>query len=372
MDALDITWRSTVMLIAITPMLTSAVMLWFWDVEQAACRYLAVFLLLFCVNLTPQIIGFSGFYQAFPWLTFAPFNFELAFGPLLLLHIKSLTKEPINLQQWLWLLPAVIFFFYYMIIFLTFPDYRDKWAFNDAFHQPYINPIGTILAIAINISCVWMSWIKVNGYRLLLLNSQSDLDGFDPIWLRQFIFAIVIVLTLWVGFEIYHIVISEITYPTQLPFHLAFSLILSWLGLKAITSIRMVYPTITSVDEGLRYEQDQSTLEELFMKIEMGNQEQEWFKQQRITISDIARKLHTNESYVSRSINVFAKQNFNQYINNARVQYAIKKIKEGSVRNLLDLAMESGFSSKASFNRCFKTITNKTPSTYSKYRSIDV
>ncbi|WP_346992928.1 hypothetical protein [Alteromonas gracilis] len=81
MEFLDTSWRTALMLAMVLPMWVIALALAIRDIETIAHRFLAAFLFLFGLNLVPQVIGFSGFYQAFPWLTFAPFNNELWLGP---------------------------------------------------------------------------------------------------------------------------------------------------------------------------------------------------------------------------------------------------------------------------------------------------
>ena len=44
--------------------------------------------------ITPYIIGFAGFYDRWPWLSFTPLSYTLAFGPLLWLYAATLCGRP--------------------------------------------------------------------------------------------------------------------------------------------------------------------------------------------------------------------------------------------------------------------------------------
>ena len=71
---------------------------------------------------------------------------------------------------------------------------------------------------------------------------------------------------------------------------------------------------------------------------------------------------------ISKALNTIQKQNFFEFINTYRVEHVKKMLLEGQANkmNLLGIAMDSGFNSKASFNRIFKKIAGMTPSAWMK------
>ena len=71
---------------------------------------------------------------------------------------------------------------------------------------------------------------------------------------------------------------------------------------------------------------------------------------------------------ISQAINKGFEMNFNDYINNHRVDEVIKELKSGThhSQTLLSIALESGFNSKSTFNRAFKKHTQLTPIAYIK------
>ena len=58
--------------------------------------------------------------------------------------------------------------------------------------------------------------------------------------------------------------------------------------------------------------------------------------------------------------------NFNDFINHYRIEDVKNKLKNGDHQHttLLGIALESGFNSKATFNRAFKKSTDMTPKDY--------
>ena len=83
-----------------------------------------------------------------------------------------------------------------------------------------------------------------------------------------------------------------------------------------------------------------------------------------LTLPELAARLGTNTSVLSRVINTGFKQNFNDYVNEYRVQEAECRLRDPQFRHytLLAVALESGFNSKSTFNRVFKKLRGATPS----------
>ena len=90
--------------------------------------------------------------------------------------------------------------------------------------------------------------------------------------------------------------------------------------------------------------------------------------QQKLSLKDLARYMALPERYVSGLINLYHGTNFSSYINEHRVKEAIQRIQDPTQKhkNLLGIALESGFSSKSSFNQIFKDTTGKNPSDFLK------
>lgn len=92
-----------------------------------------------------------------------------------------------------------------------------------------------------------------------------------------------------------------------------------------------------------------------------------FFTQKDISISLVAIKLNTNIRYLSYVINANRGKSFNNYINELRIRYIIKKIQTNPQYldyKLSYLAEEAGFSSHSKFASIFKVFTGLSPSTF--------
>ena len=95
------------------------------------------------------------------------------------------------------------------------------------------------------------------------------------------------------------------------------------------------------------------------------------FKQD-ITLKQVAKELGYNEKYLSASLHALTKMNFREFLGAYRIDYAKHLLaeKKESFMRISDVALESGFSSINSFNRCFKAATGMTPSEYQKREAL--
>ncbi len=84
--------------------------------------------------------------------------------------------------------------------------------------------------------------------------------------------------------------------------------------------------------------------------------------------SQIATKLGVSVRSLSAALNEHAKQSFNDFVNAYRVREVKKQILENQAgeETILAIALNSGFTSKSSFNRVFKNHTGLTPTEFLK------
>jgi AraC-like DNA-binding protein len=90
------------------------------------------------------------------------------------------------------------------------------------------------------------------------------------------------------------------------------------------------------------------------------------YRKSDLSISDLSSKLGVHPNYLSQIINQQEKKNFYDFVNTYRVEEFKRMIatQKSQQYTLLALAYDCGFSSKSSFNRCFKKATGQTPSEY--------
>ena len=109
-------------------------------------------------------------------------------------------------------------------------------------------------------------------------------------------------------------------------------------------------------------------IEEILVKL-LALEDKQYYLRQDCTLHNMAKKLKTNTSYLSKIINTHLDKSFSTYINELRINYAIlelknnKRLRSYSVKGI---AQEMGYKNADAFTRYFKVATGITPAVYIK------
>lgn len=396
-------------------------LLWWSKTNTGANRFLALLLVVIALRLFPYIIGYAGYYDAYPWLSFLPYDASLAFGPLLYLYVQHLWLSPApKHKKWLWhFAPVTLQLAYYCAIFPQSLAFKNHW--DESVHVPTIVPLEQV-ATLLSIATYWLlSFIRYRQYQTWLVNHVSDREDHHVAWVRNFLIAFALTLVMWLALNLLERVAGKLDYFQHFPFYLWLTVLAYYLGTEGYRNAAHRYPqeAVTSNAANLQIEpaiavqqtkvaaaaalvdevaretrqgalQDalQETLQETSMPISSVDEQQklqtraiawrariveeEWWRDPELSLDKLARLLGTNTSELSRVINEGLALNFNELINRLRVD-AVKAAIETSTKqaappaSLLDIAFEAGFSSKASFNRCFKLYAGYTPTAWRQH-----
>ncbi|MGE6397158.1 helix-turn-helix domain-containing protein [Chryseobacterium scophthalmum] len=103
-----------------------------------------------------------------------------------------------------------------------------------------------------------------------------------------------------------------------------------------------------------------------FQKLELLCKEQHIYTDSTLNREKVAEKLGISAGYVSQIVNTITGDNFANYINNYRVEAVKEMISDPEYENytLLTMGLESGFTSKTTFYKAFKKVTDQTPNEY--------
>lgn len=111
-------------------------------------------------------------------------------------------------------------------------------------------------------------------------------------------------------------------------------------------------------------EEDYALIKQLIVQMEQN----QVFLNNKLSLISLSELIGSNRHKVSRLINLHFHKNYNDFVNEYRVNYLKKSLlkQENSSYTLLYLAIEAGFNNKVSFNKAFKKFTGMTPSEYVK------
>lgn len=350
---------SITLLICTVQALLLAALLLHAQVNREANRWLALLIVAVSAQITPYTIGYAGFYDRWPWLSFAPLSYTLAFGPLLYCYTASLVGAR-PARVWVHFLPVAVQFLAYAAVF-PFPLPVKNW-WNTIVHAPIIDPAFDIAALVSIAGYSAAAFHRYRVYRTWLDENRTDGVDFEPTWIRNFLAALAVIAVTWAGFVIAKWLDPARNYFDQFPLYMAFSGLVLYLGISGWRHSETRFPQATRAapPDAVASSRDWSAQGAAWLaRIEA---EQLW-RDPGLTLAVLARFLGTNTTYLSRGLGVAAGENFNAIINRRRVAELQRLLgAPGEQRDLLTLAFEVGFNSKASFNRAFLDVAGVSPS----------
>ena len=369
--------------------------------NRTANRLLALLLAVVALRILPYIIGFAGFYDAYPWLSFLPYDFALGYGALIWLYTRVVCTGALPAHWKLHLVPAAVQGAYYCVLFVQPLSFKDHW--DQTVHVPRIVPVE--LTWSLSAMCVYLvlAWREHARYQRWLDDDLSNREEFRLTWLRIFLTAFGVTLAFWTGTALVDALVTDLDYFDLFPLYLWFSLLIYGLGLGGIRGANLAYPrpvtaaglpqpgpvvdpaaesggsvpvpdTVGAATDpghqpgdvrpvpGAERQQDWAAMAARWSALVRA---EGWWRDPDLTAPLLSRRLATNTTYLSRALNEGLGQNFNEFVNRLRVEAVQAELMRPDLnRDLLTVARDAGFSSKASFNRVFKRLTGSTPTDF--------
>ena len=354
--------------------------------------WLSLFVLLCSLYMSPWMLGFAGWYDNQPYrdiLFYTPFQHLFFIGPVIFIYTQSLLNANyiFNRRQFLHLIPGILYLIYIGWIWIydqfIFGGYYYYANQTDKDFDFWYQKLGLISMATYFI----LSLKYYNLYRKVIYDTTSYADSILFKWIKTYLIAFLIMLFLPIIFDGLALIYPDLnSYKGSWWFFLFFSVVMYYIAITGYSNpiINKIPFKVTNLSANnflllpesnnnkeiitdITYETlEENIVEEIDawkIKIEHSILTEKLFKNPELTLSDVAYKLGTNISIISKAINQGFKMNFNDFINN----YGIEEVKKALAANehknttLLGIALNSGFNSKATFNRAFKKNTLLSP-----------
>ena len=361
--------------------------------ENKSNYWLSLFIFLCSLFIAPWMLGFAGWYDNQPYRDFMfymPFQQLFFIGPLIYFYTQSLLNPSFRLTKnnFLHLLPGILYLVYSVVIWvydqLILQDYYFYADGMDKDFEEWYQKLGLLSMIIYFI----LSIRYYNVYKKLMFQVVSYADSVLFKWIRNYLIAFLVMLLLPILFEIIGYFYPEMkSYQGSWWFYLFFSIVMYYIAVTGYSNpTNATIPFKVSLfDKNPILLLDSNTSDEVESvidiehetfevtnspeialwksKIENLIQEEKLYQNPELTLTDLAKKLETNASVISKTINQGFQMNFNDCINNYRIEAVKNSFSNGEHKKstLLGIAYDCGFNSKATFNRAFKKNTGKTP-----------
>lgn len=369
--------------------------------ESNADKWLGLFLLLCALYIAPWMLGFGGWYDNQPYrdiLFYMPMQHLFFIGPVIFFYVQSLLNPSFKFgkKEWLHLLPGILYLLYSLVIFVTDKIILKEYYFLadgvdrdfDSWYQ-YAGLISMIFYFAMAIRYYLL-------YKKLMVQVISYADVVVFKWVKNFLLAFLLMQLLQVAFFLLALAFPKLTtYVGTWWYFFAFALIFYYIAITGYSnSVETKVPfklnlitykpalllqnsfsttavnhiiedaeVIEVVDTQTEKKEDINVVAMWKPKILELLEKAKVYEDPELSLTQVAKHLGTNPSLLSKVINQGFQLNFNDFINNYRIEAVKDKLKAGEqkTQTLLGIAYDCGFNSKATFNRAFKKVTAVSP-----------
>lgn len=320
--------------------------------------------LIIAVRLLPEVFTWipanlsNSIYQCF-------FNALIfLFGPLLWLYVRNLTGIHPSRETLKHVIPFVIV----LLAGLVTPRYA---------RQTILNITGMLIYPHIIIYQVGMLF-ELSQFTRAARDFVSNPEGVELLWFRLLLIGSIILLSGNIIADFAFLLERPPGWIAFLPF-ITSNLFLFGIAFLAIrhpeidpeiheTKVQIAVGSLPAEHE-LRYKKNRlgkSTELKILSSLTKYLEINESFRNDELRLSDLASETGYASNTISMVLNIHQRENFYQFVNRYRVEFAKKALSNTnrSTESILEIAFDSGFRSKSTFNTVFRGITGRTPSQF--------
>jgi AraC-like DNA-binding protein len=306
-------------------------------------------------------------------------------GPLLLWYTRSLIYKNyrLRLKDIVYLLPFILYVGYQLIFYYSL-DVTDKKIIQEEYDlnlAPQIMNYVTLFREAFRVALGVLCLIEIKRYTQHIHTNFSDIDKIDLTWLKILVTGFLVIRT-WAVIVAAMIILS-ISFGIKTDFE-TMGLLGNYTTFLLVSVLIFFGLGHSSVFEGLEQRQnnepepvkDEQEPEnqkdkirpELIDQVSRHMETEKPYLTPALTLEKLAGQLRIQPRLLSNIINRHFDCNFFEFINSYRVEEAKRMLADNTHadKTMLDIMLDVGFNSKATFNTLFKKKVGMTPSEYRK------
>ena len=358
--------------------------------------WLSFFIFLCSLYIAPWMLGFAGWYDNQPYrdiLFYMPLQHLFFIGPTIYCYTQGLLNANFSFtkKQVLHYIPGILYLLYIFSLWI-YDTYiiKDYFFYADGMDKDFDNWYQKLGLLSMVIYFA-LSLHYYTIYKKVIYQVVSYAERILLKWIQTYLIAFLIMVVLPIIFDsLAYFYPALKSYTGNWWYFLFFSVVMYYIAITGYSnpinsSIPFQFSTsnknqVLFVSETLHTEQEavitieyesfiDADSDEILLwknKIKSILQQESLYKNPELTLAELAKKLDTTMSIISKTINQGFNMNFNDFINTYRIEAIKQAFEKGEHKKstLLGIAFDCGFNSKATFNRAFKKNTGVSPKEY--------
>jgi AraC-like DNA-binding protein len=346
------------------------------------------------------MVGFAGWYDTQPYrdiLFYVPFQHLYLMGPIIFFYVQSLLNPSFRFgkKEMLHLIPGLLYLLFSIVMVVTDKFVLKKYYFLASGADPDFDTWYQLTGFVSMLTYFLLSLRYYSLYKKLMVQVISYADTVMFRWVKNFLLAFLLILITKLVAYIATTFFIPGTYVNAWWFFLAFAIIFYYIAItgyaNSIETKIAFEPNLLSYRPALllnyhptHFSTDVETEEAEVIEINSSvpvsknvtDDIKEWkekllhllqtgkaYEDPELSLTQVAKQLKSNPSFISKMVNQGLGLNFNDFVNQFRIEAVKEMLNRGEHKKqtLLGIAFECGFNSKATFNRAFKKTTGVSP-----------
>ena len=324
-------------------------------------------------------------------ISFFAFPSLMLYGPLIYFYTATMTKaiERPKMKDAVHLIPFGLALIFHTTINIIHPP--KLVSFNEFVKSMLMQKPAIVIYIGLAAMAGLIYTVKsltiLKRYAEKIKEYYSDIHRLNLHWLKNLLGLMIVFFITWnmlhwfrffVEFSPRLFVIAAV-FSVLIVFTVAFFVIRQpdlfgdAVLLKSILGDDLDYET--DENDKPKYEKhslDEVTAKRHLHKLQSYMEDDKPYLNDSITLKDLADTISIASHHLSIVINSYLNQNFYTFINSYRIEEAKKYLNnpEYNEKSILEIAYDSGFNSKSTFNHMFKKFTDLTPTEFRKKTAV--
>ncbi|GAB2563606.1 helix-turn-helix domain-containing protein [Spirosoma areae] len=346
------------------------------------------------LNIWEYMLGFGGIEILWRELEFFPRTLGYLFPALCYFYLKSQVNADFRFtRRDAWhAVPFLVYVTYHVGIFSMGHDFVERW--KTMVQYPYhLENVEFFVGVGLDVYYLILSLRLYRHYRAWIKTQFSETETISFRWFRNFLITLTATM-------LFSLLMTAISVSFSLDFwqnwwdKLAGVILIYYVSIhgyaQAQSGRRLTFDQAPTEEQAVLFEPLADSVLEREPMVVNGTVEGQLIKSPtglmmdlmpwrdmllaymanerpyldpELSLIDLARRLKTNASILSPVINAGTGKNFNDFVNQYRVDAFKRQALDpaNSHLSLLGIALDCGFNSKATFNRAFKKLTGQSP-----------
>lgn len=367
--------------------------------------YLGCYTILFVITLLDYALVDAGLVYSLSYVHVLFWPREFLFGVLIYFYTRELTQPgtaPLRGWQWCHFIPAALHIIITWPLLLMPSEVHWRVLIDDApstmLEQIWwwllddFELILSVLHVAIYLLLALSLLKRHQGH---VKRSYANLEKVSLRWLQNLLRGTLLIYLFWMADSLVS-VDDQATDWAEISLGLAMVCLIytmSFMGLKQVKVFSGQVSALASGDketapldanintppfklvhdierqEKQKYQNSSLSPEmcaQLMLELEQLMQEQKLYRDNTLSLPDLAESMGVSVNYLSQVINQQAGLNFFDFVNRYRVSDVQNQLQKNPQINVLEAAFAAGFNSKSAFYAAFRKHTGQTPTQYKK------